>query len=871
MITYRSGGAFGCNILFRLHGSAVFKSCTPAILSSIIYVLLFEFTDISPDNKLMDHPYPMGALIAAFSFLLIFRANFSYNRYWEAHSSIHAMHAKWLDVATELAAFHLQSACYQSVRPPSFGAHAQELHDVGDRDPTAAARYSSDDVSSSKRTLTAATTTATSTAAAMFTPGGTTAAMTGNTPTRRNQHNAMTPQQLEHQIDAQIEHDEQTHPSLRTRLQKRMSSKFNLFGNGGKSNNNNKNKHKSKHKSKRNLNEDNADSHHSEVSSVSSDRGDSKTSSKRDDDDTAAQNLFTKNSNSDSDKEDKNDRQAEALAAQKKQQYLSSLRSSARNRHRSGGRTKTTDSEQRSSKAVHFGSTPMPGGPRNVIPLQAVKEEEGHTVKQSKLKKKKKQKERRANDFFDPRDNTPYSSFWRHARHRLEEGHMNPKQVPVPYFLETVGHILSLLSAVALSTLRNDLEEAESPLAEFRPNAPWPHVDPDMYQGDIRKGWYQSEHRTYTVLRYLLGLSRTDNSRIRYNTGRPFRVIGNVSDDEIQALQAARGPQAKVTLVSLWLQELISREYLAGSTGKVAPPIISRIYQFVSDGMAGYNQARKVAYIPFPFPHAQITTLFVLVIVGFIPVLMLTFLNNEVYGFFWNFLTVMCFTGLHEVARELENPYQNVPNDIPLNHFQAQFNEGLMVMFYGYHPDAYWLLSKPTDEDDDGDALKPSPGAVATDKATLVENSSPKDDGEKASDDKVDDTRKSIERYETPLQMSSLEDSMLVGSTDVYAAPLHDGDDDDDDDGNDDDDDDDDGNNDNNKDQDSVITDQRNEKSDRSAIYAPHIDDKNVSEKSTTGNEKSLKKLHVAGPSLMEDNTTDHSQKDAEEDKTVSA
>ena len=79
-----------------------------------------------------------------------------------------------------------------------------------------------------------------------------------------------------------------------------------------------------------------------------------------------------------------------------------------------------------------------------------------------------------------------------------------------------------------------------------------------------------------------------------------------------------------------------------------------------------------------------------LVIVGFMPILMLTFLTSEVFGFILNMFTVMCFTGLHEVARELENPFQNMPNDIPLNNFQAQFNEGLMVMFFGYHPDAYW-------------------------------------------------------------------------------------------------------------------------------------------------------------------------------------
>jgi hypothetical protein len=90
-----------------------------------------------------------------------------------------------------------------------------------------------------------------------------------------------------------------------------------------------------------------------------------------------------------------------------------------------------------------------------------------------------------------------------------------------------------------------------------------------------------------------------------YNAARPFRVIGGVSDAEIELLQAARGPLAKVALVSMWLQEFITRECLAGSTGNVASPVLSRLYQFVSDGMVGYNQARKVAYVPFPFAHAR--------------------------------------------------------------------------------------------------------------------------------------------------------------------------------------------------------------------------------------------------------------------------
>lgn len=89
-----------------------------------------------------------------------------------------------------------------------------------------------------------------------------------------------------------------------------------------------------------------------------------------------------------------------------------------------------------------------------------------------------------------------------------------------------------------------------------------------------------------------------------------------------------------------------------------------------------------------------------------IPVLMLTFVNNEFVGFCLNLFTVMCFAGLHEVARELENPFQNAPNDLPANNFHAQFNEALMSMFAGYHPDAYWVVKEDAEDMTDSAKLE---------------------------------------------------------------------------------------------------------------------------------------------------------------------
>jgi predicted membrane chloride channel (bestrophin family) len=524
MITY-IGGSFGFNVLFRVHGSAVYKSLTPALLSSVVYLMLyrvvgFSYTESPP---LFLNPYPITALVASYTFLLIFRANYSYNRWWEAYTAVYSMHSRWSDFAMDVASFHYQSHRYDAHRPPSFGAHP-EVQSLSPNMAGAAAGPGGDSLSYEL------------------------SRHHSNNSTNRHRH--ATVEDLIEQIDALEEEERQRRedagrggppPSLRSRFRS-----FRQRRNG---------------------------------------KSLTKILERRRKESNRPQNRRTASSNS----------------------TVPNCKS-------------ITSPVNRLHETIQFG------------------------------------------DRFDKTTGKPYSIFTAVTRKHLRDGGLDPDETPPLLFLEECAHLLSLMSAVAFSTLRNDLPNAESPLADFQPGLPWPHVDPDSYRGEYRKGWARSKYRWYTVVRYLLGASRTDKSRTLYNAARPFRVIGNVSDNEIVALQEARGPLAKVSLVSMWLQELVSRESIRGSTGPIAPPIISRLYQYISDGMAGYNQARKIASIPFPFPHAQITTLFTsLICILVIPVLMLTFVTSEPVGFALNVATVMCFSGLHEVAREIENPFQVGP------------------------------------------------------------------------------------------------------------------------------------------------------------------------------------------------------------------
>ena len=98
----------------------------------------------------------------------------------------------------------------------------------------------------------------------------------------------------------------------------------------------------------------------------------------------------------------------------------------------------------------------------------------------------------------------------------------------------------------------------------------------------------------------------------------------------------------------------------------ISAPIISRVKQFIGDGMANYNMARKVMAIPFPFPHAQLSSLFVNLMVILIPLLMEQYTEDRSIGASLTFASVLCLSGVHEVARELENPFRNVPNEVSL-------------------------------------------------------------------------------------------------------------------------------------------------------------------------------------------------------------
>lgn len=574
MIIYHQGSRI-YQTIFRVHGSALYKSFLPALLSTgILVAISFSSSDVPPhtqqDDRWFHHPYPIAALISAFTFLLTFKTSFSYNRYWEACTALHLMHSKWMDVGMEIAAWHLQSKRYEDIKPPCFGDHPHL--DTIER--------------------------------------------------QRERRDMMTPQRL-HSILTKNKDNEDDHEE---------GDNINPGG--------------SRRFRRRFIEDD-------EIPEVRVLNRENKWSSMM---------AFGTSS--------------KQMNTKKKYKKWIGRRSIKRNND------STSDGKNHDHSVTLSSPPPTHGvrfGPTNSI----------------------------SDDSFRVR--TPLN----HPRPTMSHitsvadlsGGMERKSPSL--FLQEVSHLLSLLSAVAFTTLRNDLTRAPSPLAEYVVGSPWPPLDPDYKEkrsggtgdsDDDEEVDYYEMSETSKVINYVLGNMRNSQQRTLYNACRPFLVLGGVSDAEIDSLQRARGVLAKTALATLWLQEFISREFAAGALGNTPPPIVSRLFQFISDGMVGYNQARKVAYIPFPFAHTQLTTFFVVVIIYYVPILILTFVNGIVAAAILNFLTVCVFVGLWQVSNELEDPFRNVPNDLPLNYFQAQFNEALVVMFAGFHPESWWNVGNIIEE-----------------------------------------------------------------------------------------------------------------------------------------------------------------------------
>ena len=103
MQIYRKGSPW--HLIFSMKGSALPRAMIPGLVSAILSLLIDRCVPEEYVDKILEHPYPFQPFAYVAAFVLVFRTNVAYNRYWEMSTQVTLMGSKWGDAAVEALTF----------------------------------------------------------------------------------------------------------------------------------------------------------------------------------------------------------------------------------------------------------------------------------------------------------------------------------------------------------------------------------------------------------------------------------------------------------------------------------------------------------------------------------------------------------------------------------------------------------------------------------------------------------------------------------------------------------------------------------------------------------------------------------------------
>eukprot|EP00930_Biecheleria_cincta_P058723 TRINITY_DN4451_c0_g2_i1.p1 TRINITY_DN4451_c0_g2~~TRINITY_DN4451_c0_g2_i1.p1 ORF type:complete len:493 (+),score=79.66 TRINITY_DN4451_c0_g2_i1:162-1640(+) len=152
-------------------------------------------------------------------------------------------------------------------------------------------------------------------------------------------------------------------------------------------------------------------------------------------------------------------------------------------------------------------------------------------------------------------------------------------------------------------------------------------------------------------------------------------IIGKCTAGESHVLE----PSADRTGILVeWINEDINA--LIDVCG-IPAPIVSRCYQELSNGMLGFSQTLKIADVPFPFPFTQLLIVILWSYSCIIPMYVAQFTKGIVITPILTFGITLAMWSLCEISIELENPFSDGPNQLPVIDMHERFVEMLRTVF----------------------------------------------------------------------------------------------------------------------------------------------------------------------------------------------
>lgn len=132
--------------------------------------------------------------------------------------------------------------------------------------------------------------------------------------------------------------------------------------------------------------------------------------------------------------------------------------------------------------------------------------------------------------------------------------------------------------------------------------------------------------------------------------------------------------------VLLHMVQVLVTQNLDDGVLKIAPPILSRVYQTLSRGFVNLLSARKLTDTKFPFPYVQLISGLLIFHSILTPVVIAAIVHHKGWAALLTFVPVFGLLSLNFIAIELECPFGDDENDLPLEQFQKEMNTSLLML-----------------------------------------------------------------------------------------------------------------------------------------------------------------------------------------------
>lgn len=196
-----------------------------------------------------------------------------------------------------------------------------------------------------------------------------------------------------------------------------------------------------------------------------------------------------------------------------------------------------------------------------------------------------------------------------------------------------------------------------------------------------------------------------------------FFIIGEEDNGDVEGfanehMRHYRDSEDRLEMVMQWVQRLIVQ-----SNDKkvidIAPPILSRVFQELSNGIVSVNDAAKLAVYPFPFPYVQMLTLMLLIFSLATPLICVLVVDSPIFAAAVAFFVNGALWSMNYIAAEIEMPFGDDVNDLPVGALQVEFNRKLKVLLHPLtqNPPLYTFSERHRDIVGHGHACRSSAAA----------------------------------------------------------------------------------------------------------------------------------------------------------------